>query len=233
MIARTAVEAVAPSHPRLPLAAWGALAGSGIFVALLAILHVIKPEIDPSWRFVSEYAIGAHGWMMSLAFLALAAAFASLAVSVGPQLRRLAGRLGWALLLVSAVGLALAGLFTTDPITATPEAATTGGQIHALGGALGLAMPFAVALVTWRLAKEPAWAAARRRLIAAAALAVASSVFALVILGAMLSQSGGTFGPEVKVGWANRAEILAYCVWVAVVAHAAAGVGGRRGAPDL
>ena len=43
------------------------LASGATFVALLAVLHVVKAELDPSWRFISEYAIGAHGWLMVLA----------------------------------------------------------------------------------------------------------------------------------------------------------------------
>ena len=49
-----------------------ALATSALFVVLLAALHVLKSELDPSWRFISEYAIGDYGWMMVLAFLSLA-----------------------------------------------------------------------------------------------------------------------------------------------------------------
>ncbi len=40
-------------------------AAAAIFLLLLAALHVIKPEFDPSWRFVSEYAIGRHGWIIN------------------------------------------------------------------------------------------------------------------------------------------------------------------------
>ena len=42
------------------------------FLVLLAALHFIKPELDPSWRMVSEYEIGRYGWVMVLALLSLA-----------------------------------------------------------------------------------------------------------------------------------------------------------------
>jgi Protein of unknown function (DUF998) len=35
-------------------------------------LHVLKPEMDPSWHMISEYALGRHGWIMRLAFISLA-----------------------------------------------------------------------------------------------------------------------------------------------------------------
>jgi hypothetical protein len=41
---------------------------------LLLGMHVLKPEIAPSWRFISEYALGDFGWLMHLAFLAFAGA---------------------------------------------------------------------------------------------------------------------------------------------------------------
>jgi hypothetical protein len=53
------------------IAARLAFAGAATFVVLLAALHVIKPRLDPSWHFISKYAIGRHGWIMVLAFLSL------------------------------------------------------------------------------------------------------------------------------------------------------------------
>ena len=49
------------------------LASATLFLVLPAALLMLKPEIDPAWRFISEYSIGHHGWMMALAFLSLAA----------------------------------------------------------------------------------------------------------------------------------------------------------------
>ena len=37
------------------------LAACGLFVLLLAALHLLRPDLDPSWRFVSEYQLGEHG----------------------------------------------------------------------------------------------------------------------------------------------------------------------------
>jgi len=43
--------------------------------------------------------------------------------------------------------LTIAAIFTTDPITASKDAVTTEGSLHNLGGTLGIAMPFAAALI--------------------------------------------------------------------------------------
>jgi hypothetical protein len=203
-------------------------AGAATFALLLAALHFIKPELDPSWHFISEYAIGEYGWIMVLAFLSLALAYASLLVAIRSQLRTIAGRIGLALLLLSALGLTIAAIFTTDPITVSENAVTTEGTLHNLGGTLGLAMPFAAVLIGWRLARNPAWSSARRPLLWATGLALMAFVVSFVSLSVMVSRSGGEFGPDVLVGWPNRIEIVAYSVWLMVVARQAIRVRSQR-----
>jgi hypothetical protein len=197
-------------------------AGAATFAVLLAALHFIKPELDPSWHFISEYAIGEYGWIMVLAFFALALSYVTLFIAIRTQLRTIGGRIGLALLLVSAAGLITAAIYTTDPITASQDAMTTEGQLHNLGGTLGFAMPFAALLVGWSLARNQAWSSARRSLLWATGLALIGFLVSFASLVFMLSQSGGKFGPDVLVGWPNRFEILAYSVWLMVVAWRAA-----------
>ena len=114
-----------PVRTFTPTAALLSFAGAATFVVLLAALHFIKPELDPSWHFISEYAIGDYGWIMVLAFLSLALSYVSLFVAIRSQLRTIAERIGLVLLLVSALGLTIAAIFTTDPITVSEDAVTT------------------------------------------------------------------------------------------------------------
>src|SRR5215217_1825913 len=193
-------------------------AGGATFVVLLAALHLIKPELDPSWHFISEYAIGDYGWMMVLAFLSFALGYVSLFVAIRSQVRTVIDRIGLALLLISALGLTIAAIFTTDPITVSENAVTTEGTLHNLGGTLGIAMPFAAALMGWKLARNPAWSLAKRPLLWATGLALVAFLVSFVSLGVMVSRSGGEFGPDLLVGWPNRLEMLAYCVWLMTVA---------------
>jgi hypothetical protein len=192
------------------------------FVVLLAALHLIKPELDPSWHFISEYAIGRYGWIMTVAFLSLALSCVALFIALRSQIRTVSGRIGLVLLLISAAGLTIAGIFTTDPITASKDALTTSGNLHNLGGTLGIAMPVGFTLLSWNLVRNPAWAQKRRPLLVVTALALIGFLVAFLSLGVMLSQSGGEFGPGVLVGWPNRLEIVAYSVWLMAVAWYAA-----------
>ena len=188
------VTAVSPTAARLSFAA------AATFVVLLAALHFIKPSLDPSWHFISEYAIGDYGWIMVLAFLSLALSYVSLFVAIRSQLRNIVGRIGLVLLLVSALGLTIAAIFTTDPITVSEDALTTEGSLHNLGGTLGIAMPFAAALVGWTLSRNPAWSSAKRPLFWATGLALVAYVGSFVSVGVMVSESGGKFGSDVLVG---------------------------------
>jgi hypothetical protein len=204
-----------------------AFAGAATFTVLLVALHFVKPGLDPSWHFISEYAIGDYGWIMVLAFLSFALGYVALFAAIRSQLRTIVGRIGLVLLLVSALGLTIATVFTTDPITVSQDAVTTEGTLHNVGGTLGIAMPFAAALVGWKLARNPAWSSAKRPLLWATGLALVAFLFSFVSLGVMVSQSGGRFGPDVPVGWPNRIEVLAYSVWLMVVARQAILVRGR------
>jgi Protein of unknown function (DUF998) len=216
------VAAVSSAAARL------SFAGAATFVVLLAALHFIKPGLDPSWHFISEYAIGEYGWIMVLAFLSLALGYVCLFLALRSQLKTIAGRIGLTLLLVSALGLTIAAIFTTDPITVSENSVTTEGTLHNLGGTLGIAMPLAAALIGWKLARNPAWSSARRPLLWATALALVAFLVSFVSLSVMVSRSGGAFGPGVLVGWPNRIETVAYSVWLMVVARQAVRVRSQR-----
>jgi hypothetical protein len=196
------VTAISPTAARL------SFARAATFTVLLAALHFIKPGLDPSWHFISEYAIGEYGWIMVLAFLSLAIGYVSLFVSLLSQLQTIAGRIGLALLLVSALGLTIAAIFTTDPITVSENAVTTEGTLHNLGGTLGIAMPFAAALIGWKLARNPAWSSAKRPILWATGLALVAFLVSFVSVGVMVSLSGGEFGPDVLVRLALLAPVL-------------------------
>jgi len=188
-------------------------------LVLLAALHVIKPEFDPSWRMVSEYAIGEHGWVMRLAFLSLAFSFASLFVAIRSQTRTVGGRIGLAVLLASAAAMSAAAVFAIDPIAASKDELTTHGNLHALASMIGVpGLPVAAVLISRGLARNQAWSSARRSLLWSANLTWISVLLIVLTLAVMLPQAGGKFGPDVLIGWPNRLMIVAYCAWLMVVA---------------
>lgn len=217
------VTAISQTAARLSFAA------AVTFLVLLAALHLIKPELDPSWRMVSEYEIGRYGWVMVLAFLSLTLSCVALFIAIRSQIRTLGGYIGLAFLLVSALGMTIAAIFTADPITASQDELTTHGTIHALGGLLGIpGFPIAATLTSLSLARNRAWSPARRSLLWAVGLVWISLLMFILFMAIMLPQSGGEFGPEVLIGWPNRLFVVANSAWLMIVAWRAARLSRQR-----
>src|SRR5690242_1650234 len=82
----------------------------------LIILIFLRPDLAPSRRTISEWAIGRYGWMMSSAFLISALSYAALLVMLKSQVRGKSGRVGLGMLLICTIGATGVGIFTTDPM---------------------------------------------------------------------------------------------------------------------
>src|SRR5437588_5754704 len=78
---------------------------------LLASLHVLSPEFDPSFRMVSEYALGHYDWVLSLMFLAWGISSWALAVAIWSQVKTKAGKVGLWFLVIGGLGEAMASVF--------------------------------------------------------------------------------------------------------------------------
>ena len=218
----TAQSVVASSRTAARLS----FAAAALFLVLLVALHLIK--LDPSWRVISEYALGRHGWLMMLAFLALALSCITLCIAIRSHIRTVGGKIGLAFLLISAAGLIIAAFFTTDPITASRDELTTHGTLHGLGAALGTGFPIAAALIGWSLARNAAWSSARRALGWSAGLAWVGFLVFAGAMAVLLPLHDGKLGPDVLIGWPNRFMMLAYSGWLLTVAWYAIQVDSRQ-----
>ena len=188
------------------------------FLVLLAILHVIKPEFDPSWRFISEYLIGDYGWVMMLAFFFLALSCAALFAAVRSQVGTISGKIGLGLLLIVSASLVAGGIFAADPITAKPDELTTHGNLHGLAAMVGIpGLPIAAVLISRSLVRNQSWSSARRSILWTAHLTWVSVVAMFAYMFVVVVPRGG-FGPGVLTGWLNRLVVLTYCAWLTAVA---------------
>jgi hypothetical protein len=191
-----------------------AIAGSIAVALTILALHAIRPEYEPSWRFISEYAIGPGGWIMQTAFLLWAASCGALALALRGHVRSRAGKAGRIVLLVVAAALVAAGLFPQDPVTAPPEAHTLSGTIHALASMIGIpGIPIAAMLISsslWRT--DPHWRPQRLVLMASAHATWISLAAMAAYLAWAVPQSGG-FTPEVMAGWMNRLVVVTFLAW--------------------
>ena len=118
----------------------------------IVALHAVKPEFEPSWRFISEYAIGRHGWIMKGAFLIWAISCAALSLALWQEVGTRTGKVGVGVLVVVATAMVPAGLFPQEPVTAAPDELTTSGNIHALATMIGIpGLPIAAVLISFEL----------------------------------------------------------------------------------
>ncbi len=206
-------------------AARTAIAAAGAVLLLLASLHVLSPEFDPSWRVVSEYANGRYGWVLSLMFVSGALNNWALAFAIRSQVRTTAGKTGLVFLIAAGVGAAMASVFDINH------------PLHGLAGMIGvLSLPIAAMLISVSLGRTQPWSVAKKALLWTANLtwiSVVLMVVSLIALFVTYTRAGGHIPADGKalpletalppgvialVGYANRLLIVANCVWVMVVA---------------
>src|SRR6266699_2036939 len=196
---------------------------------LLASLHVLSPEFDPSFRMVSEYALGHYGWVLSLMFLAWGISSWALAVALWSRVKTRAGKVGLWFLVIAGLGEAMASVFD---ITHDPG--------HSIAGVLGMGgFPIAAVLLSVSLGRTQAWRGAKKPLLWIANLnwiSVVLLVATLVLMTVQVAQAYGGHLPQHAPthlpagvlgldGWADRLIVLSNCLWVVVAARPAMKLG--------
>ncbi|HEX5941484.1 MAG TPA: DUF998 domain-containing protein [Anaerolineales bacterium] len=179
---------------------------SAASLVALAALHVLSPEFDPSKRMVSEYALGSFSWVLSSMFLAWALSCVALFVAIKSQVRTTGGRIGLGLLLLSALGMAMAAIFDVNH------------NLHGVAALIGMPnLPIAAVFISVSLGRNPSWNVSRRLLIGTAILTWVSLILMNIAIFTGFSQTGEA-NPGAWFGWANRFLILAYNVWLMTAA---------------
>jgi hypothetical protein len=200
-----------------------AIAAAGAALLLLASLHVLSPEFDPSWRMVSEYAFGHYGWVLSLMFLAWGISTWALAGAIWSQVVTRAGRVGLWFLLAAGLGEAMASVFDV-----THDAG------HTIAGLLGVfGLPVAALLVSAGLDRARAWSGTNRRIRRWSAhltwVSVVLFIATLVLMTVQFLHANGGKLPQHAPkalppgvlgldGWTDRLLVLSSCLWVVIVA---------------
>lgn len=181
-----------------------ALARRGLlaFVALVALQHLLRPDLPADERFVSEYAVGWTQPIMVVAFLGWAAATGACAVLAArtPGRRRVARAITVASLAAAAAGLVVAALFATQTEGGELPAGverTTEGRLHDLGTLFVFAGLLVASLASLRLVPRRGY-----RLVV---LGLAVALFAIVPVLVAL----GIDAP----GIGQRGFILVGCAW--------------------
>lgn len=192
------------------VAAVYALGATALAAVLIALLHWLEPEFDPSWRMLSEYSLGRYGLLMRVAFLAMGTGVIAAAVALwqatGP----------WSLgLILVAIGPLGAAFIDTDPITTPRAQMSRRSNIHAaLGSLFILGFPLAATVAGISAAGDPAVGP----ILAWASVVPWITLVWFIGTSVRHARPDAVGGPEVRIGWPNRVNILANLGWVALAA---------------
>ena len=164
------------------------------FVIVLLALHVLEPEFDPRYRFMSEYVWGAYGWLMTTTFFALGlAAFTVAAGLRGAHQSSRSARLGFGLLAVGALSVCLAGVFKDF----VPHFAASAVAIPSI--------ILATLLLSWSFRHAGKWHAIHRGTLLIA--------FGMLAAFASINMHFG------MPGLLQRAFIFLFLLWLSIVVH--------------
>jgi hypothetical membrane protein len=164
------------------------------YVIVGLLLHVLEPEFDPRYRFMSEYVWGPYGWLMTTTFFVLGlAAFTVAAGLRGVHHSSWSARLGFGLLTVGAVFVCLAGVYK-DFLP------------HFAAGAVAIpSVILATLLLSWSFRNAGEWQA-----IHGATLVIALGMLAL------FASINLHFGMP---GLLQRAFLFLFLLWLSIVVH--------------
>jgi hypothetical protein len=131
-----------PGATALPAAT---IALSAADLLVLALLHVLRTDVDPVTRPTGDYAHGSTGWLTVAATVGIGVAAIALAVTVRPQVRGTAGQIGVGLLVFFGVAKVVQAVFPSDPAGRV----TAGGVVHdTLGDVSFFILPVAAVCVS-------------------------------------------------------------------------------------
>lgn len=194
----------------------------GLSLLSLTALHFMSPEFQPSWRMISEYALGRHAWLLTAFFLLWAISTALLSVLLWSVVTGPWARIAVLLLVVSAVGAAMGGLFDVKH------------KLHGLAFALGVpTLPIAALILGYHLAGRETWANSAIAILTASHATWVSLILMALAMAVMFTgfrNAGVPMGPDLPApdsvppgvialgGYANRLLVLCDVGWVLLIA---------------
>lgn len=186
-------------------------------LAALVLLHVLSPELAPSWRMVSEYANGNYPWLLTLMFIGWAVSSFALMVSLWPLSATTLGKVGLGFLALAGIGQTMGALFDINH------------KLHGPAAMIGIpSLCIAAVLITMALSRRadvaapPVWSA-HLPWISFALMLGALALFFSTLQAAGVDVSTQTEplsqlpeGVSGYVGWANRLLFVASYAWTSL-----------------
>ena len=141
------------------LAAGAGALGTVLFTLSFTINGALRPDYNPSQRYISELAIGPLGWIQILSFLVLGICIILFSLGVKAAFPTgKASRAAPVLFMIIGICYILSGVFVTDPYAMFDNQQTLHGIIHGIVGAVVFSLSAAAFFVLWRRFRvDTAW----------------------------------------------------------------------------
>lgn len=198
-----------------------ALSSGVISLLCLLSLHFTSPEYQPSWRMISEYALGKYKGLLTSFFFLWGACSILVSILLWKEVTTTWAMVGVVLLLVSAIGEIMGGLFDVKH------------KLHGMAFMLGVpALPVAALLISYNLIQLDDWSHAKSTIM----FFVHATWISLVLMGvAMVVMISGfkkaglvveqnaplpekvPDGVIALAGYANRLLVVSYVIWLIVI----------------
>lgn len=195
----------------------GTIAFGVISLLCLLTLHFVSTDFKPSFRMVSEYALGKHKWLLTLFFLCWGLCSISSGFMMWNVVTSDWAKLGVVLLFVTGIGAIMGGLFDVQH------------KLHGLAFGIGVPfLPIGALLISYHLIKKSEWQGNSFYLLLSSHAIWISVVFMAVsmfLLFSSLKSTGIVYEPNSPPltelpkgvigmnGWANRLLILCYILY--------------------
>ena len=197
------------------------ITAGAISLLCLLILHFTSPEFHPSWRMVSEYAMGKYKWILTLFFFMWGVSSLLLAIGLLQVVNGFWAYIGVLLLAVSGVGAICGGLFDVNH------------EKHGLAFGLGVPpLPIAALILSYHLFKSNVITQANILIVAHSTwISVVLMASTMMLMFTGFKKAGVKWDkdspPPAEVpkgviaigGYANRLLVFCFIFWVMYVAY--------------
>lgn len=193
-----------------------------ISLMCLLILHFVSSEFKPSFRMISEYALGNHKWLITVFFICWGLCSITSSIMLWEIVATGWAKFGVILVFITGIGAIMGGLFDVQH------------KLHGLAFGIGIPfLPIGSLLITYHLLKNAEWQNYSTTLL----LSSHSIWISLVLMGgtmtllfSSLKSAGIPFGPDLPPlnelpkgiiginGWANRLLVLCYLAYPILLA---------------
>lgn len=199
------------------------IASGTLSLFCLLLLHFVSPEYQPSWRMISEYALGKHKWLITGFFVLWAICSTLVCVLLWNLVTSGWAMFGVILVFVSGIGALMGGLYDVKH------------KLHGLAFALGIpTLPIGALLVSYHLIAKDGWNPHQTSVLLSAHsiwISMVLMALSMMILFSGFKKAGLPMGPDIEPpkelpkgviginGYFNRLLVFCYIGWLIWIAN--------------